>query len=76
MIGNINMADVHYKQGGHDITVQTTERSIPGHELRTTYVDSKPVSIADHDTHTGETNEYTHVNQGICGPTPSGTFKK
>ena len=70
------MAETRTQQGGHTVVVSTTERSIPGHELRTTSVDGSVVSMADHDTRTGETREYTSVNHGIFGATPSGTFKK
>jgi hypothetical protein len=39
-------------------------------------VDGVAKSQTDLNTHTGEANEYTDVNHGIFGPTPSGTFKK
>jgi hypothetical protein len=70
------MSETRTQQGGHTVVVSTTERSIPGHELRTTSVDGRVVDMADHNIRTGDTHSYTSVNHGIFGATPSGTFKK
>lgn len=66
------MSDTRYKQDGHDVRVRTTE-DYAGTK-REVYVDGTCVSIARQDG--DKTREYTGVNHGVLGPTPSGTFKK
>ena len=46
------MSETRTQQGGHTVVVSTTERSIPGHELRTTSVVGSVVGMADHNTNT------------------------